>query len=231
MIRQLNHHRLRTEGEDLEERELDAFGDLAVTTNFIQSLAASVQLPSVNQKTSQEYVSGLRALRAEIDPLKPELGWSNFVIPMENLEEPGMAEGALKTLDQFKIEKTGAELGFLYQNLNKSCLSQLQKHCEQQKETSAQIELEAPIPEPPSQSTEIEQQEEDTKSRPPHSSVYSIAPTKEESLEPEATTPTPVFKVKLTTFDVFTTPFTPSESRSIKWTAFEAAMAGLRTFP
>lgn len=188
MIRQLNHHRLRTEGEDLEERELDAFGDFAVTTNFIQSLAASVQLPSVNQKTSQECVSGLRALRAEIDPLKPELDLSNFVIPMENLEEPGMAEGALKTLSQFKIEKTGAELGFLYQDLNKSCLSQLQKHCEQQKETSAQIELEAPIPEPLSQSTKIEQQKEETRAVRRTRSVYSIIPTKEESLKPETTT-------------------------------------------
>lgn len=44
---------------------------------------------------------------------------------MENLEEPGIAEGALKTPDQFLIETTDAELGFLYQDLNESCLSQI----------------------------------------------------------------------------------------------------------
>lgn len=60
-------------------------------------------------------------MRAEIDPFKPELD----VIPMENLEEPGIAEGALKTPDQFLIETTDAELGFLYQDLNESCLSQI----------------------------------------------------------------------------------------------------------
>lgn len=59
LIRQLDHRRLRTEGEDLEECELDAFGGLAVTINFIHSLAQPVQLPSVNRKSSQEYVSGL----------------------------------------------------------------------------------------------------------------------------------------------------------------------------
>lgn len=44
---------------------------------------------------------------------------------MENLEEPGIAEGALKTPDQILIETTDAELGFLYQDLNESCLSQI----------------------------------------------------------------------------------------------------------
>lgn len=56
--------------------------------------------------------------------------------------------------------------------------------------------------------------------------IYSIAPTREPP-EPETTTPTPVFKVKPTTFDVFATLFTPPEARSIKWTAFESAMADL----
>jgi hypothetical protein len=49
----------------------------------------------------QVYIARLKALGAELDPHKTELDLSDFAIPMENLGQPGMAEGALVALDRF----------------------------------------------------------------------------------------------------------------------------------
>jgi hypothetical protein len=217
--------------EMMLESEFDALSDLAVTTSFIQSLARTVRLPTPNPKVGQVYIARLKALGAELDPHKTELDLSDFAIPMENLEQPGMAEGALMALDRFVIDKTGAEMGFLYQDLNEGCLSEVQNQYKHEKAKSAQMEPQTAIPESPSPSARVEQRKEKSKTRPPHSSVYSIAPTAETSEDkgkPE--TPSPVFKVRPDTFEVFSVLFKPSpDSRgSIRWAAFEAAMADLK---
>lgn len=140
-----------------------------------------------------------------------------------------MAEGALMTLDRFVADKTGAEMGFLYQDLIETCLAEVQNRYKQEKEMKTQMELQTLISEPSSPSVRIEQRREKYKTRPPHSSVYSIAPTAEDQ-DPEAKetaeTTAPLFKVRQDTFDVFATLFKSSpESRgSIRWTEFEAAM-------
>lgn len=144
-----------------------------------------------------------------------------------------MAEGALMALDRFVADRTGAEMGFLYQDLIENCLSEVQDQYRQEKKMKTQMELQTPIPETPSPSVRIEQRREKYKTRPPHSSVYSIAPTAEDQ-DPEAKqtaeTTAPLFKVRQDTFDVLTTLFKSSpESRgSIRWTEFEAAMTDLK---
>lgn len=211
-----------------EENLLESFGDLAVTVNFIQSLARSVQLPSLNRKQGQHYVSAFKGLTAELDSLKKDVDLSDFVIPLDIIEEPGKADGALRSLDQYIVDKTGAGIGVLYQDLHESCLDVLHKQAQQQQETTAQKQLETPLPEPPSPKAQFEQRKEKAKTRPPHSTVFSIIPETKPPAQETNTVPSQTYNVKQSTFDVFSTLFSSSESRgSVKWTAFEAAMADM----
>lgn len=211
-----------------EENLVESFGDLAVTVNFIQSLARSVQLPSLNRKQGQHYISAFRDLTTELDSLKKDVDLSDFVIPLDIIEESGKADGALRALDQYIIDKTGAGIGVLYQDLHENNLSTLHNQAQQQQETTAQKQLETPLPEPPSPKARFEQRKEKAKTRPPHSTVFSIIPETQPPAQEVDTVPSQTFTVKQSTFDVFSTLFSSSESRgSVKWTAFEAAMADM----
>ena len=121
-----------------EERLLESFGDFAVTVNFIQSLARSVQLPSLNRKQGQHYISAFKGLTSELDSLKKDVDLSDFVIPLDIIEQPDKAEGTLRALDQYINDKTGAGIGVLYQDLHENSLSTLHKQAQQQQETTAQ---------------------------------------------------------------------------------------------
>lgn len=225
------HRSHPTEREEMPEREYDAFGDLAVTTNFIQTLSASLSLPPVNRRKGQAYVLKLKDLGTEVGLLKAEVDLTEFAVPIDNLLEPGMAEGALTKLDRFIVEKTGTEIGFLYQDLNEDVLSSLKSRLQQQKAEIAQnVQAEpAPsVPETPTPEVQVAQRKEKNKTRPAHSSVYSIAPTIESPTEPAPETAGKPFKVKSGTFEVFSKLFSRAKSRgSISWAAFKAAMVDL----
>ena len=49
-------------------------------------------MPPISVKKGQLYVSALKALIAEMDPLKAEIDLTGFVVPIDNLLEPGLAE-------------------------------------------------------------------------------------------------------------------------------------------
>ncbi|PGH23723.1 hypothetical protein AJ80_02151 [Polytolypa hystricis UAMH7299] len=187
-------------------------------------------------------VSKLKALVAELETMKQEIDLSDFAVPIDNLMEPVMAEGALDTLDKFIVETSGMEIGFLYQDLNEECLAAIQAQCQEQKAKAEQSEKKkkgefaplqplTPPTQAPSRVTQIQQRKEKQKTRPPHSSVYSISPATKSPTETETETaePSPVFKVKPSTFDVFSTLFSKARSRgSVSWDAFTSAMADLK---
>ncbi|KAE8350553.1 hypothetical protein BDV28DRAFT_138936 [Aspergillus coremiiformis] len=215
----------------MAESESDCFGDLAVTASFIQCLSTSLPMPPTNHKKGQIYISRLKTLSAEIDLLKAQVDLSAFAVPIDNLGKAEMAHGALSTLDEFISTNTGAEIGFLYQDLNAECLSDLQSHAEQQKDKNEQVNQVAhasSIPETPSREVQIEQRKAKTKTRPPHSSVYSIAPTGA-PIEAGKTAQSQIFHVKPAAFEVFSTLFAkPTPRGSIAWAAFEAALVQLK---
>ncbi|KNG88764.1 hypothetical protein ANOM_002815 [Aspergillus nomiae NRRL 13137] len=161
-----------------------------------------------------------------------EVDLSGFAVPIDNLIEPGMAQGALTTLDGFISNNTGAEIGFLYQDMNEECLLDLLLQVQQQKEKNeqvAQAQLASLIPEAPTREMQIEQRKEKTKTRPPHSSVYSITPTTAPTTQPEPAVPSQAFKVKPSFLEVFSTLFSKQRERSsITWAAFQAAMAHMK---
>jgi hypothetical protein len=220
-----------SERDEMEEREYDCFGDLAVIAGFIQSLSASLQLPSAKRKNAQNYVLRSKDLAAELNTLKTQVDLSAFAIPIDNLLEPGMAEGALTALDRFIVEKTGTKMGFLYQDLINSCVSEISKTPEVHKgkiDQKVKAAVPPPLAEAPAPEVRIEQRRQKDKTRPTHSSVYDIVPPKTptKAAIPE---PSKVLKVKQATFGVFSTLFSKAQSRgSVTWAAFEAAMADLK---
>ncbi|KAJ2969170.1 hypothetical protein NUW58_g10050 [Xylaria curta] len=90
------HRRHPSMRDALYEGEIDALGDLAIIVAFIQSLSMAIPMPAFSRRKGQRLVAGAAELEVELNQIKPELDLSDFAIPIDNLLEPGMAEGALK---------------------------------------------------------------------------------------------------------------------------------------
>ncbi|EFQ29397.1 hypothetical protein CGRA01v4_05158 [Colletotrichum graminicola] len=216
-----------SERERLDESEFESLCKLAATVAFIQDLSGTVTLPAPSRKKGMLFVSRSQELGAELSNVKTDLDLRDFAAPIDTLLEPGMTEGALKALDQFVVNKAGAKLGFLYQDLVDECFSDLQNQYDQYK---AKIEagqkewtpLPVPVPEP--RETLIQQRKQKEKTRPSHSSTYDISPQAEPALENAVIPQT--FKVSAGTAEVFGAFFGKSESRgAVSWAAFQGAMA------
>ncbi|KAI1085408.1 hypothetical protein F5B20DRAFT_2517 [Whalleya microplaca] len=220
-------------GADSSEREVVAVYDLAVIIGFIHSLSPVISMPSINRKKGHLFVSRSIQLEGELNKLKPQLDLTEFAVPIDNLLEPGMAEGALKALDRFIVEQTGTKLGFLYQDIIEDCVSHLQDQLKaktEQQSAAEYVPFPPETPQPPE--VQVEQRKLKEKTRPVHSSIYEITSSAQKSAlnDPEAIQPPPPssFKVKSSTAEVFSTLFSRSESRgSVPWVNFESAMADL----
>lgn len=117
----------QSQATKISEQEIEALSDLAVTTRFIQRLAKSIPLPSFSKRNGQVYVSRLKALEAEIKALTFEVDLFNFAVPIDNLRELKMADGALRAIDSVVTKRTGAGMGSLYNELSELCLLELSK--------------------------------------------------------------------------------------------------------
>lgn len=234
------------EHERMLEGEFDAYGDLAVIVGFCQSLSSStLPVPPVNSKKGQTFVRKLKALEAEIDSFKDEIDLTCFAIPIDNLLEPGVSANALRVLDQFIIDKCGADIGFLYQDVIEDCLADIQTSVQRFKEkertttnlniNTEQIQIQEHQEQDQQQTPNlrIEQRKQKTKTRPPHSSVYSITPTTTTTAatntNPDNADINQAHTVKPTTYNVMTTLFSqPRSQGSIRWDTFVEAMADLK---
>jgi hypothetical protein len=219
------------EREAMAEREADALSDMAIIVSFVQSLSPVISMPAFHRKKGQLFVSKSNGLEAELNQLKTQVDLAEFAVPIDNLLEPGMAEGALSTLDQFIVEKTGSKMGFLYQDLIDDCVSHLQDQIKSKTEQQTKADY-VPLSSTSPQSPEVrlQQRRQKEKTRPTHSSIYQITSQPETTAEEDSEAPQPpqTFKVNSTTAEVFSTLFSTSESRgSVSWAAFEAAMADL----
>ncbi|CAI4213079.1 unnamed protein product [Parascedosporium putredinis] len=92
---------------------------------------------------------------------------------------------------------------------------------------SEDLKLQTELNKTPEAVVETRKQKEKVKTRPPHSSVYNIAPATASDDE-EVDAPSGKIKVNSSTYDVFSSLFTKDKSRgSVNWTSFEGAMASL----
>ncbi|PTB36873.1 hypothetical protein M441DRAFT_61593 [Trichoderma asperellum CBS 433.97] len=214
--------------ETLQEREIDALGDLIVITAFIQDVSPVISMPALSRKKGQMFVSRSQELDVELNKLRGEIDLREFAVPIDNLLEPGMTNGALTKLDQFVVSKTGSKMGFLYQDLMEDCLADLEN---QYRATKAKLEkkedIPLPIAAPQSTGEKVEQRKVKEKTRPCQSTIFEILQAPEVPKE-EPVESTQVFKVSQPVSQVFSTLFNKSEARgSISWGAFESAMAEL----
>ncbi|TEA13923.1 hypothetical protein C8034_v003993 [Colletotrichum sidae] len=225
------HENHPDERENLTEGQINTLCDLVVIVSFIQDLSSAISIPAPSRKKGQLFVSRSQELEAELNQVKSELDLGDFAVPIDNLLEPGMAEGALKTLDEFVVEKAGTKLGFLYQDLVQDCFADLghQYDLAQAKAASGDAQwTPLPVPPPEPRETLIRERRLKEKTRPSHSSAYEIVAPKEPARQEAAAPPAPKFKVSASTADVFTAIFQKAESRrAVGWAAFEGAMADL----
>ncbi|KAL2856783.1 hypothetical protein BJX68DRAFT_229467 [Aspergillus pseudodeflectus] len=219
-----------TLASELTESESEALAGLSVTAAFIQSLATSLPLPPANSKKGQAYLPKIKALISEVEELSDEVDLSEYVVPIDNLLEPGIAREALATLDNFIVENAGVGLGFLYDGLAEEVMTSVQaQSTETEQALEKELDAKLSLTEPQSTAFMVEQRREKAKTRPAHSSVYSIVPTEAPPTETESSDPIPVHKVKQATFDVFSTLFSKTESQgSVTWAAFQSAMTDLK---
>jgi hypothetical protein len=219
--------------ENMDEKEFELYGDLAVTANFVQHLSAAFTLPSVTPKKGQLYIAKEMELFTKLDALKHEIDLAKYVIPFDNLKEPYMADDALTTLDHFIREMTGLSAASQFESLIEDSISAVEDEYQRQKAEVAKTETSAvttPAPEPTTVEDKRRQHKEKEKTRTTQTSIYTIYPPEppgEEDLVPSG----PVFKVRPSTLRTFTSLFDKSSSQgrsSITWNDFQAAMVDLK---
>ncbi|KAH6847221.1 hypothetical protein B0I37DRAFT_445508 [Chaetomium sp. MPI-CAGE-AT-0009] len=234
-----------TARDRLDAGETDALNDLAVVISFIHDLSPAISMPSVSRNKGQMFVSRSQDLEAEIVQLKDQIDLLDFALPIDNLLEPDMSEGALKKLDEFVIDKVGTKMGFLYEDLVRECFAvledqyQLAKAMREEQAKTAAVQHQqmmdwTPIPVPALQPQEerVEQRRQKEKTRPAHSSIYEIipaaAPPVAEASTEESAQSLRTFEVSGSAADVFSALFDKTQSRgAVSWTDFVAAMGGL----
>ena len=219
------------EREKMWDKEVDSLSELAVIVEFIQDLSSAILLPSSSGRHGQAFISKSRQLDIELNHIKNELDLLDFIAPINNLLEPGVAKDALKKFDQFTVETVGTSIASLYQDLVDESLALHQDQCERVQAKLAQnSKFEWPeLPKELPQSTEIrvQQRKEREKTRPPHSSFYNaVAPA--QSCSPGEPASPEALKTDESTAEALSKLFDKSQARgSLTWMGFEAAMAKL----
>ncbi|KLO92189.1 Uncharacterized protein LW93_7818 [Fusarium fujikuroi] len=219
------------ERERLQDRESRTLYDMAAIIAFVQDLSAVYSLPSSSRKKCTVLVAGLQDVDAELDQIKKEVDLRDYAAPIDNLLEPGVSDRALEALDQFVIDKTGTQMGSLYQDELDKAFRNIEEQYQQAKDKSSKDSKAdfVPIDTTPVDAKErIETRRQKEKTRPEHSSVYAITPTTDSPEHKEATKPVQPVKVSSSTAEVFATLFNKTRSRgSVNWSSFEAAMSEL----
>ncbi|MCJ1334504.1 hypothetical protein MMC10_011216 [Thelotrema lepadinum] len=228
-----------TERDDMSGRELDALGNLAIIVSFTRFLSSSLKLPPASQTKRRLFTARAAALNAEMNLMSYQIDLSAYASPIDNLLEPGVAQAAWQSLNQFVVNNSGVTLGSLYQDLVKSCIADVQKEYKEKQapskeniaptaETSSFVAFPGTTTESDSKFV-IQQRRVKEKARPTHSSFSDIAPQPEPTVPTTDLKPPQVFNVKRSTLSVFSTLFSKAEDRgSVNWSAFVAAMAELR---
>jgi len=219
------------ERNKMHEREFDSLGDLAIIVTFIQSLSSVAQLPEINRKKGQSFVSGYLALENELRQLQTGSDLGDFAIPINNLLEPGMAVNALAALDEYLLEKTSTKLSLLYQNLVDAWVSGIHEQYKQQEANIGRAKAEYIVPMAPKvPELRIQQRGQKEKTRPARSFTHETTPqtaTATSGEQPALSQQT--FKVRPSTFSVFPSLLSrsPVARGPVGWNAFAAAMTDL----
>ncbi|KAL2755419.1 hypothetical protein ACRALDRAFT_2041791 [Sodiomyces alcalophilus JCM 7366] len=232
-------HRSHPEERDnLEPRVADALSDLAAVVGFTQALSKIMTIPAASRKKGQFLVAGLTQIEDEVNALRTKIDLSEFALPIDNLQRPDMAAGALRALDQQILENMGATIGDLHEGLVAEWTKSLHERIQEaQTSQAAQSEAHSVVHAPAGADTETtpdwraQVRKQKVKTRPAGTAPYDITPvTKDATVEdvPEAKKPVEMHNINPRAAATFAALFTRSENRKpIPWVAFQAAMADM----
>jgi hypothetical protein len=222
---------------EIFEGEYDALCHLSITVIFIQTLSLVVKLPTFSNKKGRLFSSGYSALENEMRQLKTGLDLSDSAVPINNLSKSNMASRALKTLDEYIVEKAGVKLGFLYQDLVYDCLTEMNEQYEQMasKPSGGKDKQMVPTVQELSRRS-VEQRRHQDRTHPMRSPMHEIIHEGATAIpvatsEGASSQPRQTFKVDPSTHMVFSQllakPTTANGSVLISWDAFITAMTDL----
>ncbi|CZR66595.1 uncharacterized protein PAC_16496 [Phialocephala subalpina] len=192
---------------------------------------AMLEPTRTNPQKGQVFEKDFQNLAIELDGHKSKLNLLQYTSPISKLLQPGVTEAALKALDLFVVDKSGAKLGHLYEDLVEDSIASIVHFYQQQKSKLQQAAKDfVPIPtaDPRSPKSVVQQRREKEKSRPAHSSAFDIARPPTPPTTPAA--PRQVFNVTADTYEVFSAIFKKGKSQgtgSVDITDFVAAMTEL----
>jgi len=177
--------------ERLDDSEFYALSDFIVVASFLNDLSSVVSVPSISRKTGQTFITQSQKLESELNTLKANVDLRDFVVPIDNLLEPGVTELALKSLDDFVVGAVGKKLGFLYFDLVEDCVADILERYEELKakreqEAKKKDEAKPPVSQPVTEEPVPEPAEQPkikVKTRPATSRLYDLASTTEDELQ------------------------------------------------
>uniref|UniRef100_A0A093VTB9 Uncharacterized protein n=1 Tax=Talaromyces marneffei PM1 TaxID=1077442 RepID=A0A093VTB9_TALMA len=103
MLDQL-HYNKPLELDKMEESEFNALGEVSLTINLVNTLIASLQLPTASPKKGLTYISKLKELLARLDPLKTHTNLRKLAISLDDLNNPNLAKEALNIVVSSLLE-------------------------------------------------------------------------------------------------------------------------------
>ena len=215
----------------LSGNQIEALGDLAIIISFMHTLSLSLAMVPSSKKSGLIFTGRAAEMDAEMIQYRAEADFGDAVVPMDNLLEPEAASNALQALNEFIVEKAGANLGTLYEDMLDECLEDIGKKYADAKQRVEKIEKKTHTPltaeEPKPTGFRVEQRREKAKTRPAETRIHDITPfaTRHPTTQQA---PSPKMSVKASVAAVFDSFFARSEARgSVPWTNFAAAMAEL----
>ncbi|KAF2768455.1 hypothetical protein EJ03DRAFT_328306 [Teratosphaeria nubilosa] len=232
-IKKLDDHNSR-HAEDrrrLNQSQEVALGDLAIIVSFMHTLTSSIANVAVSRKPGLLFTNRMSAIDQELNNYRARVDLGDYVVPRDNLLEPGVAANALQALSEYVSGQAGASLGSLYEDMQYQCLDDIEKMYAQakaglKKEEQKTTYVPLPADEGPSHALRAERRREKEKTRGQEGRPYTIEVIAQPQAEVVAPAPARI-KVKASVASVFNI-FKKSEARgSVDWNDFAAAMAEL----
>jgi hypothetical protein len=219
----------------LNGHQVLALGDLAIIISFMHTLSTALSMPTGSKKSGMLFIGRSAEMDAELAMIKEQADFGDFLIPMHNVLEPGVAASALQALDAFVLEKAGESLGSLYDRMLQECLEDVEekymktkaRYDEKTKENGKKLGPPTHAQHSPSTAFKIEQRREKAKTRPLQVPIHDITAIDTEET-PAGTGSAPRLQVKASVAAVFESLFAKSEARgSVAWADFATAMGDI----
>ncbi|KAH9842207.1 ipa protein [Teratosphaeria destructans] len=233
-IKKLDDHNSR-HAEDrrrlIQSQEV-ALGDLAIIVSFMHTLTSSIANVAVSRKSGLLFTNRMSAIDQELNDYRAKVDLGDYVVPKDNILEPGVAASALRALSEYVTSQAGASIGSLYEDIQQQCFDDIEQMYVQAKarlEKEEQKTTYVPLPADgaPSDAVRAERRREKEKTRGQEGRLYAIEAIAQSQTESVPPAPARI-KVKASVASVFNDIFKKSEARgSVDWNSFSAAMAEL----